>query len=114
LIKSGVLQDGGVPSTSSSSSKREAVRAELRNLITRLQIGTTDSKSSVMDSLLRLLEADNKKIELVVAQGTVPVLTRLHNSSSMEMKENVVVAISRISMVDSSKPLLMAEGLTPS
>jgi hypothetical protein len=49
----------GVPGSSSSSSKREAMRAESRNLITRLQIGTADSKSSAIDSLLRLLEADD-------------------------------------------------------
>jgi hypothetical protein len=111
LIRSGVLQDGGFPGTGSSSSKREAVRAESRNLITRLQIGTADSKSSAIDSLLRLLEADDKNVMIAVAQGMVPVLARLLDSSSMEMREKAVVAISRISMVDSSKPVLMAEGL---
>ncbi|KAE8124283.1 hypothetical protein FH972_019182 [Carpinus fangiana] len=67
LIRSGVLQDGGVPGSSSSSSKREAVRVELRNLITRLQIGTADSKSLAIDSLLRLLEADDKNLMIAVA-----------------------------------------------
>lgn len=51
---------------------------------------------------------------IAVAQGTVPVLARLLDSSSMEMKEKAVVAILRISMVDSSKPVLMAEVFTPS
>lgn len=113
LIWSGVLQDSGILGTSSCSSKRETVRAESRNLITRLQIGTADSKSSTMDSLLRLLEADDKNVMIVVAQGTVPVLARLLDLSAMEMKEKAVVAILRISMVDSSKPVLMAEVFTP-
>ncbi|KAF5459577.1 hypothetical protein F2P56_019516 [Juglans regia] len=111
LIKSGVLRDGVAPSTSSSS-KREVARAESRGLITRLQIGSAESKISAMDSLLRLLEADDKNVMISVAQGMVPVLVRLlDSSSSWEMKEKALAAISRISTVDSSKHVLIAEGL---
>ncbi|XP_015882248.2 uncharacterized protein LOC107418090 [Ziziphus jujuba] len=111
LIRSGVLQDGTV-SGSSSSSKREAVRAESRNLITRLQIGSAEARNSAMDSLLGLLQEDDKNVMIAVAQGIVPVLVRLMDSSSSpEMKEKTVAAISRVSMVDSSKHVLIAEGL---
>jgi predicted transcriptional regulator len=82
------------------------VRAESRNLITRLQIGTVDSKRSAIDSLLRLLKADDKNLMIAMAQGMVPMLVHLLDSSSIEMKEKAVIAISRISMVDSSKPVL--------
>ncbi|KAJ0111701.1 hypothetical protein Patl1_01290 [Pistacia atlantica] len=109
LIKSGVLQDGAV--LSASASKRETVRAESRNLITRLQIGTTDSKNSAMDSLLAILLEDDKNVMIAVAQGVVPVLVKLLDSSSLEMKEKTVAAVSRVSMVDSSKHVLIAEGL---
>uniref|UniRef100_A0A5B7B0K4 Putative ARM repeat superfamily protein isoform 1 n=2 Tax=Davidia involucrata TaxID=16924 RepID=A0A5B7B0K4_DAVIN len=110
LIKSGVLEDGAV--LTSSSSKRESVRVEARNLITRLQIGTTESKNSVMDSLLGLLQEDDKNVLIAVAQGAVPVLVRLlDSSSSSEIKEKTVTAISRVSTVDSSKHALIAEGL---
>ncbi|XVF54750.1 hypothetical protein PTKIN_Ptkin05aG0206500 [Pterospermum kingtungense] len=108
LIRSGVLQDGD---GSTSSSKKEAVRVESRNLITRLQIGTTESKNSAMDSLLGLLQEDDKNVMIVVAQGVVPVLVRLLDSSSLEMKEKTVAAISRVSTVESSKHVLLAEGL---
>ncbi|XVF11458.1 hypothetical protein REPUB_Repub08aG0029300 [Reevesia pubescens] len=108
LILSGVLQDGAV---ATSSSKKEAVRVESRNLITRLQIGTTESKNSAMDSLLGLLQEDDKNVMIAVAQGVVPVLVRLLDSSSLEMKEKTVAAISRISTVESSKTVLIAEGL---
>ena len=108
LIRSGVLQDGAV---STSSSKKETVRVESRNLITRLQIGTTESKNSAMDSLLGLLQEDDKNVMIAVAQGVVPVLVRLLDSSSLEMKEKTVAAISRVSTVESSKHLLIAEGL---
>lgn len=107
LIKSGVLQDGVV----SSGSKREVVRAESRNLITRLQIGSAESKNSAMDSLLGLLQEDDKNVVIAVAQGVVPVLVKLMDSSSLEMKEKTVASIARVSMVDSSKHVLIAEGL---
>ncbi|GKV36346.1 hypothetical protein SLEP1_g44487 [Rubroshorea leprosula] len=107
LIRSGVLQDD----VASSSSKKEAVRVEARNLITRLQIGAADSKNSAMDSLLGLLQEDDKNVTIAVAQGVVPVLVRLLDSSSFEMKEKAVAAISRVSLVDSSKHVLIADGL---
>ncbi|KAL4296812.1 hypothetical protein GQ457_12G006590 [Hibiscus cannabinus] len=106
LIRSGVLQDGGLV-----SSKKEAVRVESRNLVTRLQIGTTESKNSAMDLLLDLLQEDDKNVMIVVAQGVVPVLVRLLDSSCLEMKEKTVAAISRVSSVESSKHVLIAEGL---
>ncbi|CAM8915988.1 unnamed protein product [Rhodiola kirilowii] len=107
LIKSGVLQDGIV----SGSSKREAVRVGARNLVTRLQIGTAESKNLAMDSLLELLMEDDKNVLIAVAQGVVPVLVKLLDSSYVEMKEKTVYAISRVSMVESSKNVLIAEGL---
>ncbi|KAK8516183.1 hypothetical protein V6N13_025694 [Hibiscus sabdariffa] len=108
LIRSGVLQDGVVPA---SSTKKEAVRVESRNLITRLQIGTTESKNSAMDSLLGLLQEDDKNVMIAVAQGVVPVLVGSLDSSSLEMKEKTVAAIARVSAVESSKHVLIAEGL---
>ncbi|THG07419.1 vacuolar protein 8 [Camellia sinensis] len=111
LIKSGVLHDAAA-AVAVSSSKRECVRVEARNLITRLQIGTTESKNSAMDSMLGLLQEDDKNVLIAVAQGVVPVLVRLlDSSSSPEIKGKTVTAISRVSTVDSSKHVLVAEGL---
>ncbi|MCE3215896.1 hypothetical protein HAX54_004018 [Datura stramonium] len=110
LVKNGVLQESGA--VSNITSKRETIRAESRNLITRLQIGTTESKNSVLDSLLGLLQEDDKNVLIAVAQGIVPVLVRLlDSSSSPEIKEKTVTAIAKISTVDSSKHVLIAEGL---
>ncbi|XP_052175952.1 vacuolar protein 8 [Diospyros lotus] len=107
LIKSGVLQDGVV-----SGSKRELVRVEARNLVTRLQIGTAESRNTALDSVLSLLQEDDKNVLIAVAQGVVPVLVRLlDSSSSPEIKEKTVTAIARVSTVDSSKHVLVAEGL---
>ncbi|XP_057971638.1 uncharacterized protein LOC131160221 [Malania oleifera] len=115
LIRSGVLQDGLFPGPGESmSSKREAVRVESRSLITRLQIGNQESKKSAMDSLLRLIQEDDKHVMIAVAQGVVPVLVRLLDSNHLldsEMKEKTISAISRVSMVESSKNVLLAEGV---
>ncbi|XP_059304267.1 uncharacterized protein LOC132056197 [Lycium ferocissimum] len=110
LVKSGVLNENGT--VSSITSKRENIRTESRNLITRLQIGTTESKNTVLDSLLGLLQEDDKNVLIAVTQGIVPVLVRLlDSSSSQEIKEKTVTAIAKISTVDSSKHVLIAEGL---
>nr|GMD60452.1 vacuolar protein 8 [Ipomoea batatas] len=107
LNRSGVLNESGAV-----SSKRETVRAESRSLITRLQIGTAESKNSALDSLLGLLYEEDKNVLIAVAQGIVPVLVRVldSTSSSWEVKEKTVAAIAKISTVDSSKRVLIAEG----
>lgn len=109
IIKSGVLNGSG---RNTVISRRESTRTEFRNLITRLQIGSNESKNSTLDSVLNLLE-DDKNVLIAVAQGIVPVLVRLMDSSShhLEIKEKSVMAIARISAVDSIKHVLVAEGL---
>uniref|UniRef100_A0A1J3IKN2 U-box domain-containing protein 11 n=1 Tax=Noccaea caerulescens TaxID=107243 RepID=A0A1J3IKN2_NOCCA len=109
LIKSGLLQDNGTVST---SSKKESVRLEARNLVIRLQIGGPKSKNSAVDLLLELLQEDDKNVMIAVAQGVVPVLVRLLDSCSLGMKEKTVAVISRISTVESSRHVLIAEGLS--
>ena len=113
LLRSGVLVgDGAVVVVSSANPPaKEMVRIEVRNLLTRLQIGTTESKNSSMDSLLGLLSEDDKNVLIAVDQGIVPVLLRLLDSTSPEMREKIVAAIARVSRVDSCKNLLIAEGL---
>ncbi|CAL5204492.1 unnamed protein product [Lathyrus oleraceus] len=104
LFRSGLLLE------TPAFSKREAVRSLSRNLIARLQIGSPDSRAAAIDSLLSLLHEDDKNVTIAVAQGVVPVLVRLLDSSS-DMKEKTVAAISRVSTVDSGKNNLLAEGL---
>ncbi|KAL6324300.1 hypothetical protein AAG906_007422 [Vitis piasezkii] len=54
-------------------------------------IGSSESKNSVMDSLLGLLSEDDKNVMISVAQGAVPMFVRLlDSSSSVEMKEKIV------------------------
>ncbi|XP_050376692.1 uncharacterized protein LOC126794092 [Argentina anserina] len=108
IFKSGVLHD---TAGFSSSSKRESVRAECRNLVTCLQIGGGESRYAAVEALLALLREDDKNVTIAVAQGIVPVLVKLLDSGSFEMKENAVAAIAVVSVVESSRSVLAAEGL---
>lgn len=76
-----------------------------------MQIGSPESRATAIDSLLSLLNEDDKNVTIAVAQGVVPVLVRLLDSSSSDMKEKTVAAISRVSTVESGKNNLLAEGL---
>ena len=112
LLRSGVLVgDSAVVVSKENNSVKEVYRIEVRNLLTRLQIGTTESKNLAMDSLLGLLNEDDKNVLRAVDQGVVPALVRLLDSTSPEMREKIVAAIARVSRVDSCKNLLIAEGL---
>ncbi|KAI3463582.1 hypothetical protein Pfo_020245 [Paulownia fortunei] len=114
LVKSGVFSENAAVALPAivSSSRRESVRVEAQNLMTRLQIGSTESKNLAIDLLLGLLQEDDKNVLIAVAQGIVPILVRLlDSSSSSETKEKTVAAIAKISTVDSSKHVLLNEGL---
>lgn len=88
------------------------MRAEARNLITRLQMGSNYSKSSVLDSLLGLLQEDDHNVFIAVGLGLVPILVNLLDStSSSEIKEKTVTALAKISTVDSTNHVFSAEGL---
>ncbi|XP_074317158.1 uncharacterized protein LOC141653333 [Silene latifolia] len=82
------------------------------NLITRLQIGSPESKNSAIDELTQLLNSDDKNVVVAVSQGLIPVLIKiLDSTTSFEIREKVVSAIARVSGVESSKNALNAEGL---
>lgn len=64
-----------------------------------------------MDSLLGLLQEDDKNVLIAVAQGMVPAVVRLLDCSCLEIKEKAVSAIARISTIDSCKHVLVADGI---
>lgn len=89
-----------------------SLRIECRSLVTRLQIGTAEQRNIAMESLVHLLYGDDKNVLGAVAQGVVPVLVRILESSGCHVaKEKAVSAIARISAVESSRCVLIGEGL---
>ncbi|KAG1370185.1 protein spotted leaf 11 [Cocos nucifera] len=117
LLRTGALLDP--PPTSqkaaaaaSGTSRRESVRSEARTLVTRLQIGSPASRIAALDSLNALLREDDKNILIAAAQGVVPALLRLLDSSasSGEARAKAVAVIARIATVDSCRHVLVADG----
>lgn len=109
LLRSGALLD---PLPAPSSSRREALRAEARSLITRLQIGTVSSRIPALDSLISMLLGDDKNVMIAATQGLVPALVRLLDCASLshpEAREKAVTAIARVSSLDSCRQLLVSE-----
>ncbi|CAL9770878.1 unnamed protein product [Musa acuminata subsp. burmannicoides] len=119
LLRSGTLPEppSPPPEAAGGSSRRELVRVEARSLVTRLQIGSSASRISALDSLLDLLREDDKNVVVVAAHGVVPALVRLLDSTAVaaschEARDKAAAAIARISAVPSCRHLLLAEGAT--
>ncbi|GJX98187.1 hypothetical protein Tco_0355206 [Tanacetum coccineum] len=85
IVNSSPLHDDIIITT-----KKESTRAECRSIMTRLQIG--ESRDSTLDSLLSLLNEDDKHVLICVAQGVVLVLVKLLDNarSSPGIKEKMV------------------------
>lgn len=96
------------------SSRLEALRAEARTLVIRLQIGTLESRIPALDSLIAMFQGGgDKKLTIAVEQGLVPALIRLLDCASLshsEARDKAVAIVSRISAVDSCRHLLVADG----
>lgn len=111
LNKTGALNVVVDGESDSVGSKNDSVRVEVKNLITRLRMGDSELKSSALDELLGLLHEDDKNVLVAVAQGVVHVLVLLLDSSSLEIRENALSAIARVSVVDCCKHELYKEGV---
>ncbi|PKU74502.1 uncharacterized protein LOC110107440 [Dendrobium catenatum] len=110
LLRSGALLDPLSPP--SSSSRRETLRAEAQSVIIRLQIGTVASRISALDSLMSILNGDDKNVIIAAAQGLVPALVRLLDFASLshpEVREKAVAVIARVSSLESCRHLLASE-----
>lgn len=107
LIRTGDLLDP-LP----RNSRLEALRAEARTLVARLQIGTLASRIPALDSLIAMIHGDDKATLIAVAQGLFPALMRLLDFASLsnsEAREKVISALSIVSSVESCRPLLVAD-----
>ncbi|KAL9243375.1 hypothetical protein vseg_017269 [Gypsophila vaccaria] len=82
--------------------------------LTRLQIGSPESRSLAIHSLIDLFGEDDKNVLAAVAQGVVPVLVKALDgttTTSFHMKEQIVSLIATVSTVPSATHALLAEGL---
>ncbi|KAJ7562169.1 hypothetical protein O6H91_03G057400 [Diphasiastrum complanatum] len=113
VIKSGVLQDS-TPSGVSSGSTKEAVKWTVKDLLARLQIGSTNSKLKALIALVNLMQEDDKKALVVAGQGGISVLVQLLNKSAVALREKAAAAICKLAAIDSLEYRAVMEGALPS
>ncbi|KAM7275456.1 hypothetical protein ACFE04_017322 [Oxalis oulophora] len=116
LIRSGVLHQSSAIVLSQpvpGSVNEEELDFFIRDLFTRLQIGGVEFKKKALESLLKLLEEDEKSISLVVKSGKLGYLVNLldlnyHHQSVRELA--VLVVSFLVSESDESRRIVFEEG----
>ncbi|XP_026380203.1 vacuolar protein 8-like [Papaver somniferum] len=115
LLKSGVLNrqsNAIVLSQPGPGSAKEELGFFIRDLFTRLQIGGIEFKKKALDSLLQILNEDEKTSILVAKEGDMRYLIHLlDNNHHSSVREQAAVAVSLlVSSSDSSRKCVFEEG----
>ncbi|MCL7051831.1 hypothetical protein MKW94_012984 [Papaver nudicaule] len=115
LLKSGVLNrqsNAIVLSQPGPGSAKEELSFFIRDLFTRLQIGGIEFKKKALDSLLQILNEDEKSSILVAKEGDMRYLIHLLDSNHhSSVREQAAVAVSvLVSSSDSSRKCVFEEG----
>ncbi|PON84485.1 Beta-catenin [Trema orientale] len=114
LLRSGVLHQSNaiVLSHPGPGSGRDDLGFFIRDLFTRLQIGGVEFKKKALESLLHLLEDDEKSASLVAKEGNVAYLIHLldfHNQPGV--REQATCAVSALAAAnDESRQVVFEEG----
>uniref|UniRef100_A0A5B6YL68 DUF7032 domain-containing protein n=1 Tax=Davidia involucrata TaxID=16924 RepID=A0A5B6YL68_DAVIN len=114
LLRSGVLRQSNaiVLSQPGPASSKEDLGFFIRDLFTRLQIGGVEFKKKAMESLLQLLEDDEKAATLVAKEGNVGYLIHLLDLNAHPVIHEQAVTIVSVlaSANDQSKKCVFEEG----
>lgn len=114
LLRSGVLHQSNaiVLSHPGPCSSKEDLAFFIRDLFTRLQIGGIEFKNKALESLLHLLDRDEKSASLVAKEGNIGYLIHLldfnHNNSIREQATTAVSVLA--SENDESRKCVFEEG----
>ncbi|XP_068303499.1 vacuolar protein 8-like [Pyrus communis] len=115
LLRSGVLHQSNaiVLSHPAPGSDKEDLGFFIRDLFTRLQIGGVEFKKKALESLLQLLNGDDKSSGLIVREGNVAYLIHLldfHHQPSV--REQAIFAVCLLATADdeSSRKAVFEEG----
>ncbi|KAI3985274.1 hypothetical protein MKX01_033588 [Papaver californicum] len=115
LLKSGVLNrqsNAIVLSQPGPGSAKDEFGFFIRDLFTRLQIGGIEFKKKALDSLLQILNEDEKSSILVAKEGDMRYLIHLLDSNHhSSVREQAAVAVSLlVSSSDASRKCVFEEG----
>ncbi|XP_065873330.1 uncharacterized protein [Euphorbia lathyris] len=114
LLKSGVLYQSNaiVLSHPGPSSGKDELAFFVRDLFTRLQIGGVEFKKKALDSLIQILNDDEKSASLVSKEANVGYLINLLDSNHQRLiQEQAVMAVSILaSASDEARKIVFEEG----
>ncbi|KAK8674254.1 hypothetical protein V6N13_112548 [Hibiscus sabdariffa] len=118
LLRSGVLHQSNalVLSQPGPGSEKDDLVFFIRDLFTRLQIGGIEFKKKALESLLQLLNEDDKSTAVVAKEGNVGYLISLVEVNGQPLiREQAVLAVSILasSSEDSRKIIFEEGGLGP-
>lgn len=114
LLRSGVLYQSNalVLSQPAPGSNKDDTEFFIRDLFTRLQIGGTEFKKKALESLVQLLNQDEKSAGLVAKEGNVGYLVHLLDFNAQpSVRELAASAVSVLSTAsDESRKRVFEEG----
>lgn len=118
LLRSGVLHQSNaiVLSHPGPGSDKENLSFFIRDLFTRLQIGGVEFKKKALESLLQLLEDDDKAASLVAKEANVAYLIHLldfHNQPWVREQATSAVSLLAAANDESRKAVFEEGGLGP-
>ncbi|KAL8114215.1 uncharacterized protein LOC141666904 [Apium graveolens] len=115
LIKSGVLGDVTFPLAASNSStdSEGATHSSIKELLARLQIGHLEAKHKAIDSLVEILQEDEKNVLAVLGRSNIAALIQLLTATSPRIREKTVTVICSLAESGSCENWLVSEGVLP-
>lgn len=116
LIKTGVLSEASLPSTSSSSSSSESensAHSSIRELLARLQIGHLEAKHRALDTLVEIMKEEEKHVLAVLGRSNIATLVQLLTATSPRIREKTVTVICSLAESGSCENWLVSEGVLP-
>ncbi|XP_017232108.1 protein CELLULOSE SYNTHASE INTERACTIVE 3 isoform X2 [Daucus carota subsp. sativus] len=114
LIKTGVLGDVTFPSTASNPTDSEtATHFSIKELLARLQIGHLEAKNKAIDSLVEILQEDEKNVLAVLGRSNIAALVQLLTATSPRIREKTVTVICSLAESGSCESWLVSEGVLP-
>ncbi|XP_077243132.1 uncharacterized protein LOC143883691 [Tasmannia lanceolata] len=113
LIKTGVLGEATLPMAIARYTEPEATRWNIRQLLARLQIGHLDAKHKALDSLMEVMNEDEKNVLAVLGRSHICALVQLLTATSPRIREKTGSMICLIVESGSCENLLVSEGVLP-
>lgn len=109
LIKTGVLGESNVLSSSASASA--SVSCNVRELLARIQIGNCEAKNRAVDGLLEALRDDEKNVIASLGRSNINALVQLLTAATPTIREKAVTIICLLAELGSCESLLISEGV---